>query len=176
MSVVKSTRLRKRERWWSFSSGGGGYVYDNTKLHNGGAVAARVEERGPKVKRASAVCIFFFFFFYTHDRIFNNNLLCPLTFTRESLQLVRRAGLPPVFDHSFYFLESLRIATNRSIDRAKFVLPWNLCPAVVRADGASPFHAFRFLFYSIEPRFQVTHLLSISRSSRSVLWVYIIPR
>lgn len=113
---------------------------------------------------------YFFFFFYTHDRIFNN-LPCPLTFTRESLQLVRL--LPPVFDHSFYFLESLRIATNRSIDRAKFVLPWNLCPAVVRADGASPFHAFRFLFHSIEPRFQVTHLLSISRSSRSVLWVCI---
>lgn len=38
-----------------FLIGGGGYVYDNTKLHNGGAVAARVDERGPKGKRGSAV-------------------------------------------------------------------------------------------------------------------------
>lgn len=162
------TRLRKRERWWSFSSGGGGY--DNTKLHNGGAVAARVDERGPKVKRASYI---FFFFFFIHTIEYST------IFPVHWLLLVNRYSwygdrlLPPVFDHSFYFLESLRIATNRSIDRAKFVLPWNLCPAVVRADGASPFHAFRFLFHSIEPRFQVTHLLSISRSSRSVLWVCI---
>lgn len=84
-----------------------------------------------------------------------------LTFSRTSS---RCCCLATRLTNSFYFLESFRIAINRSIERTKFVLPRNLLSFGERAGARSCISRVQFSFrFDKPPRFQVTDLLSISR-------------
>lgn len=84
-----------------------------------------------------------------------------LTFSRT---LSRCCCLATRLTNSFYFLESFRIAINRSIERTKFALPRNLSSFGERAGARSCISRVSFsLRFDKPPRFQVTDLLSISR-------------
>lgn len=93
---------------------------------------------------------------------FQQLLACfSLTFSRT---LSRCCCLATRLTNSFYFLESFRIAINRSIERTKFVLPRNLSSFGERAGARSCISRVSFsLRFDKPPRFQVTDLLSISR-------------
>lgn len=84
-----------------------------------------------------------------------------LTFSRT---LSRCCCLATRLTNSFYFLESFRIAINRSIERTKFALPRNLSSFGERAGARSCISRVSFsLRFDKPPRFQVTDLLSIAR-------------
>lgn len=59
-----------------FLIGGGGYVYDNTKLHNGGAVAARTWTNVGRKAIEARPCTQVFIYIYIKDRRIFNNLPC----------------------------------------------------------------------------------------------------